>query len=77
MKKAHEILADAKETADETMRNFHKFGKANISVAEMEKERERLRKKMNATQNSMKTDTKKPKRLTNQVISNLENLSRY
>ena len=40
--KAHEILADAKETADETMRNFHKFGKANISVAEMEKERERL-----------------------------------
>lgn len=59
------------------MRNFHKFGKANISVAEMEKERERLRKKMNATQNSMKTDTKKPKRLTNQVISNLENLSRY
>ena len=60
--KAHEILADAKETADETMRNFHKFGKANISVAEMEKERERLRKKMNATQNSMKTDTKKPKK---------------
>ena len=29
MKKAHAILADAKETADETMRNFHKFGKAN------------------------------------------------
>ena len=59
---ADKILSDAKETADETMRNFHKFGKANISVAEMEKERERLRKKMNATQNSMKTDTKKPKK---------------
>lgn len=44
------------------MRNFHKFGKANISVAEMEKERERLRKKMNATQNSMKTDAKKTKK---------------
>ena len=44
------------------MRNFHNFGKANISVAEMEKERERLRKKMNATQNSMKTDAKKPKK---------------
>ena len=67
--KAHEILADAKETADETMRNFHKFGKANISVAEMEKERERLRKKMNATQNSMKTDAKNRKRLTKPVIS--------
>ncbi len=41
------------------MRNFHKFGKANISVAEMEKERERIRKKMNATLNSMKTDWKR------------------
>ena len=35
--KAHAILADAKETADETMRNFHKFGKANVSATEMEK----------------------------------------
>ena len=42
--KAREILEDAKETADETIRNFHKFGKENISAAEMEKERERLRK---------------------------------
>ena len=41
--KAHAILAEAKETADETMRNFHKFGKANISAAEMERERERIR----------------------------------
>ncbi len=32
------------------MRNFHKFGKENISAAEMEKERERLRKqRSNAT----------------------------
>ena len=46
--KAHSILADAKETADETMRNFRKFGKESISAAEMEKERERLRKKMDA-----------------------------
>lgn len=75
--KAHEILADAKETADETMRNFHKFGKANISVAEMEKERERLRKKMNATQNSMKTDAKKRKRLTKPVISSWVNPLKY
>ena len=33
--KAFAILAEAKETADETMRNFHKFGKANISAAEI------------------------------------------
>ena len=31
--KAHSILADAKETADETMRNFRKFGKESISAA--------------------------------------------
>lgn len=60
--KAHAILADAKETADETMRNFHKFGKANISAAEMEKERERLRKKMEKTRTSMTQETKKPKK---------------
>ena len=35
--------------ADETIRNFHKFGKENISAAEMEKERERLRKKIKDT----------------------------
>lgn len=58
--KAHAILVDAKETADETMRNFRKFGKENISVAEMEKERERLRKKMNSTRSGMKRETQKP-----------------
>ena len=46
MKKANAILREAKEVADETIRNFHKFGKENISAAEMEKERERLRKKI-------------------------------
>ena len=60
--KAHAILADAKETADETMRNFHKFGKENISAAEMEKERERLRKKMEATRTSLQMETAKPKK---------------
>lgn len=43
--KANAILREAKEVADETIRNFHKFGKENISAAEMEKERERLRKR--------------------------------
>lgn len=60
--KAHAILADAKETADETMRNFHKFGKANISAAEMEKERERLRKKMEKTRTGMTQEARKPKK---------------
>lgn len=60
--KAHAILEDAKETADETMRNFHKFGKANISAAEMEKERERLRKKMAKTRSGMTPEPEKPKK---------------
>lgn len=58
--KAHAILAEAKETADETMRNFHKFGKANISAAEMEREREKIRKKMEAARSGMSTQAPKP-----------------
>ena len=48
--KANAIRREAKEVADETIRNFHKFGKENISAAEMEKERERLRQKIKTTQ---------------------------
>ena len=43
--KANAILREAKELADETMKQFRKFGKENISAAELEKERERLRQK--------------------------------
>lgn len=60
--KAHAILADAKETADETIRNFHKFGKENISAAEMEKERERLRKKMASVSSHTTLEAKKPRK---------------
>lgn len=60
--KAHAILAEAKDVADETIRNFHKFGKENISAADMERERERLRKKMNSTANGMSQESKKPKK---------------
>ncbi len=40
------ILKEAKEVADETIRNFHKFGTANPDAAAMERERERVRRKM-------------------------------
>lgn len=36
---ANAILQEAKDYADETMKNFHKFGKASISVKDMEAER--------------------------------------
>ena len=60
--KANAILREAKEVADETIRNFHKFGKENISAAEMEKERERLRKKIKDTSSASALGSQKPKK---------------
>lgn len=60
--KAHAILTEAKETADETIRNFHKFGKENISAAEMEKERERLRKKIEAERSGLAMEASKSRK---------------
>ena len=60
--KANSILREAKEVADETIRNFHKFGKENISAAEMEKERERLRKKIKDTSSASSLGSQKPKK---------------
>ena len=60
--KANAILREAKEVADETIRNFHKFGKENISAAEMEKERERLRKKIKDTSSASDLGSKKSKK---------------
>lgn len=60
--KANAILREAKEVADETIRNFHKFGKENINAAEMEKEREKLRKKIKDTSASSTLKAKKPKK---------------
>lgn len=57
---ARAILLEAKEMADETMKNFRKFGKQNISAADMERERERLRKKIASTNTKMTLETQKP-----------------
>lgn len=57
---AHAILREAKEFADQTMKNFHKFGKNNISVREMEAERQRLRQKMNKVEKDISIKEKKP-----------------
>ena len=61
--KAAAILRDAKEVADETIKNFRKFGKENISAAEMEKERERLRQKIKATASSSSIQIQKPRKI--------------
>lgn len=40
------ILKEAKDLADETIRNFHKYGKTHVDASAMEKDREKIRKKM-------------------------------
>ena len=61
--KAAAILLEAKDYADETIKNFHKFGKANISIKDMEQQRSRLREKIDAAQSkSQSTTTAKPKK---------------
>ena len=50
---AHKILRDAKEYADTTIKNFNKFGKANIDSRAMEQERNRLREKMSSVEKNL------------------------
>lgn len=54
------ILKEAKETADASIRNFHKFGTTNPTANELEKERTALREKMNAAQSRMEKKQKQP-----------------
>ena len=60
--KARDILSDAKETADETIRAFRKSGKDQMSAAELERERERLRKKIDSVSSHTKLGIDKPKK---------------
>lgn len=50
---ARRILQEAKDYADQTMRDFRKFGKENISAADLEKSREQLRKKMSGVEKNL------------------------
>ncbi len=50
---AHTILREAKETADQTIKNFHKYGQANPNIKEMEQERSKLREKMGSLEKNM------------------------
>lgn len=55
---AHAILREAKEVADKTIKNFHKYGQAKANVKEMEQERSKLRDKMNNLEKNMGTKQK-------------------
>lgn len=55
---AYNIIKEAKDLADETIRNFNKYGKAGAPISEMEKERAKLRGKMDDAAKKM-SDQKK------------------
>ena len=59
---ANAIFQEAKDYADETMKNFHKFGKASISVKDMEAERARLREKIKENDSRTAKAAPKPKK---------------
>ncbi len=50
---AHAILREAKEVADQTIKNFHKYGQGNATAKDMEQERSKLRNKMNTLEKDM------------------------
>lgn len=64
------ILKEAKDMADESIRNFNKFGQIHAPASEMEKERAKLRNKMSEAEKNLsrkpdtaKTNHKVPKKL--------------
>ena len=67
---AFNILKEAKDVADATIRNFHKYGNGTASISEMEKERATLRDKMTARQKKL-SDQKKAEVSPDKVPKNL------
>lgn len=67
---AYNIIKEAKDLADETIRNFNKYGKAGAPISEMEKERAKLRGKMDNAAKKM-SDQKKSATPSHKVPKNL------
>ena len=67
---AYRILKEAKDVADETIRNFNKYGKSGAPVSEMEKDRSKLRDKMNDRQKKM-TEQQKQSSVNHKVPKKL------
>ncbi len=66
---AVKILKEAKDLADETIRNFHKYGQGQAPMAQMEKERSRVRDKM--TESEKKLSLKKKEAVNHKVPKKL------
>lgn len=54
---AHAVLREAKEYADQTIKQFQKFEKDSPSIQKMEKERQQLREKMKKAEKKMAMQT--------------------
>lgn len=63
------ILKEAKDLADETIRNFHKYGKTHMDASAMEKDREKIRKKMAKAQS--KSSIQKKEQINHNVPKKL------
>lgn len=64
LRKANEeavrILKEAKDLADETIRNFNKYGQGKAPMSQMEKERSNLREKMSEREKQLTLKKKEP-----------------
>ena len=67
---AMNILKEAKDAADETIRNFNKYGKGTAPMSEMEKERTKIRNKMSETEKKL-ASSKKAANVNHKVPKNL------
>lgn len=67
---ARNILQEAKDYADTTIRNFQKYGKAaGVSAKDMEKERGKLREKMSTVDKKLSAKNAAPKKSQKQLTA--------
>ena len=67
---ARNILQEAKDCADTTIRNFQKYGKAaGVSAKDMEKERGKLREKMSTVDKKLSAKNAAPKKSHKQLTA--------
>ena len=66
---AYQILKEAKDVADTTIRNFNKYGQGQAPMSQMEKERSNLRDKM--TEKEKKLSLKKQEQVNHKVPKKL------
>ena len=67
---AYQILKEAKDLADETIRNFNKYGQGKAPMSQMEKERTNVRNKLSEKEKKL-TGLKKQENTNHKVPKNL------